>query len=81
MISDSNDQTVLTSHPSVTFSIPNVVLKSTLNNNKETVNICHLNAQSLLHKVDELKIIFDKVNAHAICISESRLHAHIPDQV
>jgi len=45
---------------------------------KEGIHICHINAQSLCNKVDELRYIFENSSVDIVCISEtwfsSRLH-------
>lgn len=58
--------------------IPNIVLKAALNN-REQLNIAYFNAQSILPKIDEVRVIFSDVNIHAICISESWLKKYITD--
>lgn len=58
---------------------PNIVLKSAFQRNvRNSLNICHLNAQSLPSSIDELQIIFENVNLHIIAISETWLKPYIP---
>lgn len=56
--------------------IPNIVLRAALNN-KNQFNIAHFNSQSMLHKMDEIRLIFSDVNVHAICVCESWLKNYI----
>lgn len=78
-INPNNNQSGLTTGFTNTYCIPNIVLKSTLNN-KQAVNICHLNSQSILPKINEIKAIFANVNTHAICVSESWLKSYISNR-
>lgn len=51
----------------------NIVLKSSLPDNKSLFNFCHLNPGSLVPNFDELKLIVNDIPFHAIAISETWL--------
>ena len=42
-----------------------------LTQEKSGLKVCHINAQSLVHKIDELRYIFEKSGIDVICISET----------
>lgn len=43
------------------------------------LKICHLNAQSLVSKMDEFRFIFENSDLHVICVSETWLNKSIVD--
>lgn len=43
------------------------------------LNICHINAQSLLKKIDEFRLIFESSMIDVICISETWFNESIED--
>ena len=43
--------------------------------NKDSLQICHLNAQSLSPKIDEFRHIFEKSGVDVICVSETWLNS------
>ena len=52
--------------------MPNVILKSSLNNLTDCgFSLCHFNANSMLHKMDEIRSILKSVDLQAVCVSES----------
>lgn len=44
-------------------------------------NVCHINAQSLLPKLDEFRLLFECSGIDAICISETWFNPHINDNI
>lgn len=48
---------------------------------KNGFNVCHINAQSLHNKIDELRLLFENSNMDAICISETWLKKDIGDSL
>lgn len=48
---------------------------------KKGLSICHLNAQSLRNKTDELRYIFEESNVDVICISETWLDNTVSDSM
>ena len=42
-----------------------------LSKSKNGLKICHINAQSLVNKIDEFRHIFEKSGIHVICVSET----------
>jgi hypothetical protein len=59
-------------------NLSNVVLKSALNN-KPGLKFGYFNARSILHKMDQVKQLFDSVAFDVICVSETWLKDHIYD--
>jgi len=45
--------------------------KKTISSYKNGLKIVHLNAQSLLKKIDELRFLFTKSNVDVMCVSET----------
>lgn len=45
------------------------------------LNVCHINAQSLLNKIDEVRVIFENSAIDVICISETWLNESISDNL
>lgn len=43
------------------------------------LKICHINAQSLVNKMDEFRFIFENSDLHVICVSETWLSKSIVD--
>lgn len=56
-------------------SIPNVLLKTMLRD-EGLLNFCHLNVASVKPKIDELRKVFNDVNAHVISFSETWLKSY-----
>lgn len=52
-----------------------------LSRNKNGLRICHINAQSLVHKIDELNYIFKDSGVDIICISETWFSSNMPDSL
>lgn len=50
-----------------------------LANQREGINICHINAQSLKNKIDEFRYIFENSGIEFICISETWFHSDVTD--
>ena len=50
-----------------------------MNSKKDWLRIEHVNAQSLLSSLDEVKLLLTDRNADVLCISETWLHANTPD--
>ena len=48
-------------------------------NYKDVLTIEHINAQSLLHNFDEIKLLVMERNIDILCIRETWLHSHTPD--
>lgn len=46
---------------------------------KEGLKICHINAQSLLNKIDEFRYIFENSGVDIICVSETWFKSDIAD--
>lgn len=76
MANNSNPDTPSATSHSEQIHFPNILLKATLNKRKQ-FNVAHLNAQSILPKIDEIRLIFADVNIHAICISETWMKKYI----
>jgi len=51
-------------------SIASAMIK-TISSYKNGLKIVHLNAQSLLKKIDELRFLFTQSNVDLICVSET----------
>ena len=49
--------------------------------NYKGLNIAHINTRSLLSKKDSLQIYLDNSNLSILCISETWLNRHIPDNL
>ena len=64
-------------NPTSYTCIPNVILKSSVSEDGNLLNVCHLNAFSILNKMDEIRNIVNFVNFHVICVVESWLHESI----
>ena len=47
--------------------------------NMAGLQICHINAQSLVYKMDEFKKIFEKSGVDVICVSETWFRPVMPD--
>jgi len=60
--------------------IPNVVLKNALND-KNLLNVIHVNIKSLVAKIDNLKLYISKTNVHVILVSETWLDEDLTDQM
>ena len=52
-----------------------------LKKQRKGITVCHLNAQSLVKKVDELKYLFEESGIEIICISETWFDQNMPDSV
>lgn len=60
--------------------IPNIVLKSALPNGNATLNVAHLNADGLRHKMDEFRILLKGVNLHCVAISETHFKSYMSNK-
>lgn len=60
----------------VTFSMVKVLAKQ-----REGLKICHINAQSLNNKMDELRFTFENSGVDIICVSETWFNANTPDSL
>lgn len=45
------------------------------------IKICHINAQSLNNKIDELRLTFENSCVDMVCVSETWLNDHTPDSL
>lgn len=52
-----------------------------LSKQRNGLNVCHINAQSLKNKIDELRLTFENSLVDVICISESWFDDTIPDSL
>lgn len=52
-----------------------------LSKQRNGLNVCHINAQSLKNKIDELRLTFENSLVDVICISESWFDDAIPDSL
>ena len=48
------------------YSILGLLIK-----NKIGLKVCHINAQSLTHKIDEFRYVFENSEIDVICVSET----------
>lgn len=53
----------------------------TLAKRMDGLKICHLNAQSVVRKIDELRFIFQDSEIDVICISETWFVTSMPDSL
>ena len=59
-----------------TFNMVRILAKQ-----KKGLNVIHINAQSLVNKMDECRYLFENSNVHVICVSESWLDKNMPDKM
>lgn len=50
-----------------------------LSKQKSGFKICHINAQSLRNKIDEMRFIFENSGVDAVCVSETWFDANVTD--
>lgn len=67
------------SHDQVGSRDGNYNMVRILANQKKGFSICHINAQSLLPKLDEFRYLFENSSVDAICISETWFSDGITD--
>lgn len=48
---------------------------------RQGLNICHINAQSLTRKIDELRYIFENSGVDVVCVSETWFNSNIDDRM
>lgn len=48
---------------------------------RKGLNICHINAQSLTHKIDEFRYLFEDSGADIVCVSETWFSSAITDSL
>lgn len=48
---------------------------------RNELKVCHINAQSLVRKIDEFRFIFEDSNVDVICVSETWFRCDMPDDI
>lgn len=48
---------------------------------KNGINLCHINAQSLNNKIDEFRLVFENSNVDVVCVSETWFTDSTPDSL
>lgn len=59
----------------------NYALIRVLCKQKNGLNVCHVNAQSLVRKIDELRFLFENSGVDVICVSETWFAPDMPDEL